>query len=210
MLLFSKDALILANNTLNLARCKSKCINVMRLIDTGENFLLKGRCNRPKFLERINVCSRNTTLQVSSNILRKSIINFRDISRNVQIASVFFQHITVFHETRVTRNNVLVDEGLNNFLNILFSKSVLASVLLKATAGINQENTFSCFRIFLVNDDNTSRNASSIKKVRWQTYDALDISFLQNFNTDSFFSITSEQNTMRHNNTCLAVTIQRF
>ena len=182
----------------------------MHLINTSENFLLKIRCDRPQFLKRINVCSRNTTFQVSSNILRKRIINFRDVSRNVQITSVFIQHITVFHKTRVSRNNVLIDEGLNNFLNILFTKPVLAAILLKATAGINQKNTFSCFCIFLVNDDNASRNACTVKQVRWQTYNALDISFLQDFNTDSFLGIASEQNAVRHNNTCLTLGVQRF
>ena len=147
---------------------------------------------------------------MSSNILWKAIVNFLYIQRNIKTTTILFQYITVFHKTRISRDDILVNEGLNNFLNILLTKSVLATVFLKSTAGINQENTFSRFCIFLVNNDNTSWNTGTIEKVLWQTYDALNVSFLQNLDTDSFLSITSKQNAVRHNNTSLSVTIQRF
>ena len=92
---------------------------------------------------------------MSRDVLRQRIIDFLYVARYIQISCVLLQDIRVLHKAGITLDRLSADKCLDNFLNILFTESVLVAVLLKPSAGINQEDALPGFRILFVDNDNT-------------------------------------------------------
>ncbi|MPM47723.1 hypothetical protein SDC9_94437 [bioreactor metagenome] len=101
-------------------------------------------------------------------------------------------------------------EIADDFLNVLFAQTVLASVLFIAAAGVNHKDAGSAFGVFLINDDDAGRDASTIEEVGGQAYDTLNPLLFKNLLADGFLGIASEQNAVWHNDTCFAGQTQRF
>ena len=66
------------------------------------------------------------------NILWKGIVDFLDISRNIQIAPILFQNIRILYKAGIARNLQVIGKRLDDFLNILFTQPVLVAVLLES------------------------------------------------------------------------------
>src|SRR5659263_469552 len=73
-----------------------------------------------------------------------------------------------------------VVECIHNLVDILLTKTIFIAIFDKTLARINHNNIFSVFCIFLIQYNQRSRNASSIKQVGWQTYNSFNVALLNN------------------------------
>ena len=99
------------------------------------------------------------------DILRQFTIDFLYIARHIQIARILFQNIRVLHKASITLDGFSADKGLYDFLNILFTESVLVAILLESAACVNQEDAIPGFRILFVDDNNAGGDTRSVKQV---------------------------------------------
>ena len=104
----------------------------------------------------------------------------------------------------------LLVESSNDFIDIPLTQAVLIAILHEVMAGIDHKDTSTLIRIFLVNDNDASRDTGAIEQIGRQTNDALDIACFDQILTNSSLCIATEQNTVGQNNRSLTGALQRF
>src|SRR5690606_720880 len=86
------------------------------------------------------------------------------ISWNIEVVLVGFNGLHRNHFTE-TRNFLLRIKNIGYFMDILFTESVLVTVLYKAFSGIYHKNAFSVLGIFFINYNNGCGNSRAVKQV---------------------------------------------
>jgi hypothetical protein len=71
--------------------------------------------------------------------------------------------------TRVLREFESPVEHINNFVNVLGTKSILGTVLHEVCAGVDHEDTLAGVGIVLVDDDDAGRDSCAVEEVCGQT-----------------------------------------
>ena len=139
-------------------------------------------------------------------ILRRGAIN---ITGNIQVILVFLLNLVIGNEPGILGviYDLLIECG-NDFVDVPLAQAVLVAILYEVMAGIDHKNALTLGCIGLVDDDNTGRDAGTIKQVGRQTDDALDITLIDDGLADGGLCIAAEQNAVRKNDRSLAGAFQ--
>ena len=95
-----------------------------------------------------------------------------DVTRNIQIV-VIFLNLTPFYQSAIMWYGLLGIPSIYDVFDILFTKAVLRTIFRKAVFGINDKDTLTAILVFLVDDDDGSRNTctkENIANVLWTWY----------------------------------------
>src|SRR6266567_2542452 len=119
-----------------------------------------------------------------------------DVARNIEIVVVGcnFGHT---HHARIFWELDLLVEHIDDLVDVLVAQSVLVAILHKALAGIDHEDTGAARGVFLIEDDDTGRDAGAIKQVGRQADDALDIPLADDLRADLGLGIPAKEDAVR-------------
>ena len=164
-----------------------------------EQGFFKTRADIPVTIKGIDIRSGNTALEMAGNVLkvfRRLAVN---VSREVEIELIFFDLIKGNHASELGDINLFIKD-IDDFVNVLITKSIFWAVFGKAAAGIDHEQTLftrgpqMCFG--LVDDDDAGWNPCAIEEVRGETDDAFDVSLADKVSSDLCFCIPSKEGAM--------------
>ena len=96
------------------------------------------------------------------------VLNLRvyrlDVTRNIQIV-VIFLNLTPFYQSAIIWYGLLGIPSIYDVFDILFTKAVLRTIFRKAVFGINDKDTLTAILVFLVDDDDGSRNTCTKENI---------------------------------------------
>ena len=133
------------------------------------------------------------------------------ITGNIQVVVILPGNFAHWNKTGIMGIgfDLLVESG-NDFINIPLTQAILVAVFYEVPAGINHKNASALISIFLVDDNDTSRNTCAIEQICRQPDDSLDKSGPDKGLSDFTLGITTEQDTMRQNDSSLTCSFQGF
>ncbi len=94
-------------------------------------------------------------------------------------------------------------------MDILSTQTVLGTILHETRTGIYHEDALAVLRFFLIDNNDTCRDASTVEKVGWQANDALDVSFAYQIVANISLCIATEQHTMWQNASTFTSALKR-
>ena len=148
-------------------------------------------------------------MQMTVNVLQIFRGGAINVAGDIQIILVFLLNLVIEDKTGILGIvcNLLIECG-DNFVDVPLPQAVFVAILYEVVAGINHKDALALGCISLVDDDNTGRDASTIKEVGRQTNDALDITLVDNSLADGCLCIATKQNAVGQNDRSLAGTFQ--
>ena len=150
-------------------------------------------------------------MNMSINILNILRLGRIYITGNIQVIAILLFDLLIGNKASIFRIicNLLI-ECSDYAIDILFTQSVLVSVLNKSLSCIYHKDSGTVFSTLFIDYNNTSRYSRTVKQVRRQTDNAFDPALINDSLTNSTFSISTEQNTMRENDSSFTRRFQRF
>ena len=87
-----------------------------------------------------------------------------NVAWDIEVVVVGLNFNYTYH-ARIFRQFDLLVEDIYDLVNISMTQTVLVAILYKTLAGINHEDTTASCGVFLVENDNTGRDASTVEQV---------------------------------------------
>jgi len=150
----------------------------------------------PISVQSIQIAFRNTTTQMPFNVL--DVLCFRgvDVAGDIKVEIVLFNLLHTDH-SRVFGQFQSPFENIDDLMDVLSTKPILVPVLQESFAGINHENAFANVCILFVQNDDASRDTSSVKEIGGKTDDSFDEATPNQVLANIRFCIPSKQNSVR-------------
>jgi len=131
-----------------------------------------------------------------------------DVARDIQVEFVLLNFQGADH-ARVFGNLQPFVENIDNPVDVHVAQAVLVTVFDVAAAGIDHEDAFAGMGVFLVDNDDTGRNAGAVEQIGRQADDAFDVTFSDQVLADVGFGVAPKQYAVRQNASALPGTFQR-
>ena len=142
----------------------------------------------------------------------KILLNFSgaglDVARDVEIILVLF-YLGISDQATEVRLRSSLCPSISNTLDVLLAEAVFRAIFVEAIFCVNHKDAFRVVLIWFIQDDDASRNASSVEEVCRKTDDAFDHVALDEALAElgfcvSFFHTATEENAMRKNTSTFA------
>ena len=132
-------------------------------------------------------------MNMSINILNILRLGRIYITGNIQVIAILLFDLLIGNKASIFRIicNLFI-ECSDNAIDILFTQSVLVSVLYKSLACVYHKDTGAIFGTLFINYYNAGRYSCTVKQVRRQTDDPLDPALINNSLTNRSFGISTE------------------
>ena len=96
------------------------------------------------------------------------VLNLRvyrlDVTRNIQIV-VILLNLTPLYQSAIMWYGLLSIPSIYDVFDVLFTKAVLRTIFRKAVFGINDKDALTVILVFLVDDDDGSRNTCTKENI---------------------------------------------
>ena len=158
-------------------------------------------------MQSVNISHRDVAQQMALDVLNIFWLGAVNVAGNVQVKLVGFNLVNRYHSAEFFYFSLFV-EHIHDLVNVLLTQAVLIAVLYKAPRCVDHKNAFAVVGVFLVQDNDTGRNARSVEQVGWQADDTFDIAAADDVGADFGLSITAKQHTMRQNARPFALAFQ--
>ena len=148
-------------------------------------------------------------MQVAVNVLQIFRSRAVNVTGDIQVILVFLLNLVIGDKPGIF--GIVCDlliECSDDFIDVPLAQAVLVAILYEVMAGIDHKDSLALGCIGLIDNDDTGRDAGTIKQVGRQTDDALDITFIDDGLTDGGLCIAAEQNAMGQNDRSLAGAFQ--
>ena len=150
-------------------------------------------------------------MNMSINILNILRLGRIYVTGNIQVIAILLFDLFIGNKASIFRIicNLLI-ECSDNTIDILFTQSVLVSVLYKSLACIYHKDAGAIFSTLFIDYNNTSRYSRTVKQVRRKADDTFDPAFINDSLSDRSLSISTEQNSVRKDNSSFSCRFQCF
>src|SRR5699024_8051873 len=100
--------------------------------------------------------------------------------------------------------------GVDDLAHISRTQTVLSAVLLKPLGGIDHKDARPASRFLLIDNDDASRNASSVEQVGWQSNDRLNQATPDQLFTDRGLGVATKEHSVGKNHRSPTVRLERL